>query len=113
MHLQQIVQKLDLRVLSGNLDQNLDVTSACISDILSDVMAKGVKGSLWITNQTHMNVIAICFFKTLAGVILPDDLIPDDSVLAKAREKDILVLSTSCSAFELAGKLYALGLRGN
>ncbi|HOT97667.1 MAG TPA: DRTGG domain-containing protein [bacterium] len=112
MQLSQIIQELDCRILSGDPGQPLEVSTACISDMLSDVMAKAVKGSLWITSQTHMNVIAICFFKTLAGVILPDDLIPDDTVLAKAREKEILVLSTSATAFDTAGKLYALGLRG-
>jgi predicted transcriptional regulator len=112
MLLRQIVQELDFQVLSGQPDQQLEVRSAYISDILSDVMAKATKGSLWITNQTHMNVIAICFFKTLAAVILPDNLKPDESVLAKAREKEILVLSTPSSAFDIAGKLYALGVRG-
>jgi hypothetical protein len=112
MQLCQIVQELEFKILSGDESQQLDVTCAYISDILSDVMAKAAKGSLWITNQTHMNVIAICFFKTLAGVILPDGLQPDEAVMAKALEKNIVVISTPLSAFDVAGKLYALGLRG-
>ncbi len=112
MQLRQIVQEMEFKILSGDENLQLDVTCAYISDILSDVMAKAAKGSLWITNQTHMNVIAICFFKTLAGVVLPDGLEPDEAVLAKALEKNILVLSTPFTAFDVAGKLYALGLRG-
>ncbi len=112
MQLRQIIQTMELKVLSGDPDQPVEVGMAYISDILSDVMARGVKGAIWITNQTHMNVIAICFFKSLAAVILPDGLEPDESVLSKAREKSILVLSTTSSAFEVAGRLYALGLRG-
>lgn len=112
MQLRQMIETMDLKVLSGDPELPVEVGSAYISDILSDVMAKAVKGSVWITNQTHMNVIAICFFKSLAAVVLPDSLEPDETVLAKAREKNILLLSTPFSAFEVAGKLYALGLRG-
>ncbi len=112
MQLSQIIQAMDLKVVSGDPDLPVEVDMAHISDILSDVMARGVKGAIWITKQTHMNVIAICYFKSLAAVILPDALEPDESVLSKAREKSILVLSTPFSTFEVAGRLYALGLRG-
>ncbi|HNW58648.1 MAG TPA: DRTGG domain-containing protein [bacterium] len=112
MQLSQIIQEMDLKILSGTPELVMEVQKACISDILADVMARAAKGSLWITNQTHMNVIAICFFKSLAGVILPDNLEPEDAVLARAREKEILVLSSPASAFDVAGKLYTLGLRG-
>ena len=112
MELQDIIKTLDLKVLSGEQNLNKNVEYGYLSDILSDAMAKAIKGSLWITNQTHENVIAIVFFKSLAGVILPDNLAPDELALVKAREKNIPILSTSMSAFDLAGKLYDLGLRG-
>ncbi len=112
MMLKEIVDQIGLKVLSGAESLNVPVTNACISDILSDVMARSQKGTLWITNQTHMNVIAIVFFKSLAGVIFPGGLEPDEEVLNKAREKNIPVLSTEMSAFDIAGRLYSLGIRG-
>ncbi len=112
MVLQEIVKKLDLKVLSGEQNLNKEVDFGYLSDILSDAMANALKGSLWITNQTHENVIAIVFFKSLAGVIFPEGLVPDDSALEKAKEKNIPVFSTTLSAFDVAGQLYDFGLRG-
>ena len=88
------------------------MTHCYISDILSDVMSGAAKGDLWITTQTHENVIAILYFKGLAGVILPAGFRPDDEALGKARDKKLPVLLTELPAFEVAGRLYELGLRG-
>ena len=112
MLLKQVVESVGLQVLSGAEGLQAEVTHAYISDILSDVMAKSKKGTLWITNQTHMNVIAIVFFKSLSGVIFPEGLVPDEEVLAKAKEKNIAVFSCALSAFDIAGRLYDLGIRG-
>jgi serine kinase of HPr protein (carbohydrate metabolism regulator) len=112
MLLREIADQMQMKVLSGEENLQTNVTHAYISDILSDVMAKAKRESIWITNMTHMNVIAICFFKTLAAVILPDNLNLDEDVLAKAREKNIVVLSAPVSAFDVAGGLYSLGIRG-
>jgi predicted transcriptional regulator len=112
MLLNEIVSALNLQALCGESGFTQPVTCAYISDILSDVMSKGRKGCLWITNQTHENVLAIVFFKGLAGVILPDGITPDEKVLAKAKEKGIPLLATELPAFDIAGQLYALGIRG-
>ncbi|HPG37772.1 MAG TPA: DRTGG domain-containing protein [bacterium] len=112
MELQEIVNKLELQVLSGEKNLGKDVSKGYLSDILSDAMANAVKGSLWITNQTHENVIAIVFFKSLAGVILPDNLEPEQTALQKAKEKNIPVFRSGRSAFDIAGQLYDLGIRG-
>jgi len=112
MLLKDVVERIGLQILSGADSLQMEVTQAYISDILSDVMAKSKKGTLWITNQTHMNVIAIVFFKSLSGVIFPEGLVPDDEVLVKAKEKNIAVFSSVLSAFDLAGKIYDLGIRG-
>ncbi len=112
MLLREIADQMQMSVLSGEENLQTDAHFAYMSDILSDVMAKAKKESLWITNMTHMNVIAICFFKTLAAVILPDGLRPEEDVLAKAHEKNIVVLSTPLTAFDVAGRLYEMGIRG-
>lgn len=111
MLLNDIVTHLSLDVLSGR-DFGKNVSCGYISDILSDVMAKSPKTALWITNQTHENILALVYFKGLSGVILPEGLTLEESSLKKAREKNIPVFSTVQPAFDVAGKLYELGLRG-
>ncbi len=111
MLLNDIVSQLSLDILSGH-DLSKDVSCGYISDILSDVMAKSPKTAIWITNQTHENILALVYFKGLSGVILPEGLTLEESSLEKAREKNIPVFSTPHPAFDIAGRLYQLGLRG-
>ena len=113
MLMRDIVDKLSLEVVSGDNTLDRQVTCAYVSDILSDVMSRAVKGSVWITNQTHENVIAIAFFKSLAGVILPGGIQLQGEALKKAKEKSIPVFLSNLSAFEVTGRLYELGIRGS
>ena len=113
MQMKDIIDTLDLAVFSGEEHLENEVTGGLISDMLSDVMAQASKGSLWVTNQTHENVLAIVFFKSLAGVILPGGLQLDEDAAAKAKEKKLPVLLTNLSAFEIVGKLYEIGIGKN
>jgi hypothetical protein len=112
MLLNDIVSHLSLDVLSGH-DLSKNVSCGYISDILSDVMAKSPKTAIWITNQTHENILALVYFKGLSGIILPEGLTLEESSLQKAQEKNIAVFSTQQPAFDVAGRLYELGLRGS
>ncbi|MBD3377165.1 serine kinase [candidate division KSB1 bacterium] len=112
MKLEELCEKLQLRVITDQPDLDKEVTFACCSDILSDVMTKSCKGCLWITNLAHENVLAISFFRELAGVILAGGLVPQQEVVDKANEKNLLLLSTPLSAFEICGRLYQMGIRG-
>ena len=110
MQVKEIIESLDLTVFSGQESLDKEVTGGIISDMLSDVMAQASKGALWVTNQTHENVLAIVFFKSLAGVILPGGLELDEDAAAKAKDKKLPVILTNRSAFEIVGQLYALGI---
>ena len=110
MRVKDIVSALGLTIYCGETHLDREVSGGMISDMLSDVMAQAQKGTLWITNQTHVNILAIVFFKSLAGVILPGGLELDADAAEKAKEKNLLVLQTRDSAFEIVGKLYELGV---
>ena len=110
MLLTDVIDQLGLVVFSGEGNLEKKVTDGIISDMLSDVMAQAKKGALWVTNQTHENVLAIVFFKSLSAVILPGGLRLDEQAAQKAQEKNLPVLLTDLSAFEIVGKLYQLGI---
>ena len=112
MLLCEIEKVLEATVLSGHNCLHTAVDRVFVSDILSDVMAKADKGALWVTNQANINVVAITFFKGLAGVILPNHLQLDRDALVKAIEKEIPVFSSSMSAFNVVGELFKMGLKG-
>jgi predicted transcriptional regulator len=108
MQVKDILTILDLKVFGGSQGLNNEITGGYTSDLLSDVMGYAENGKIWITLQTHKNVIAIASLKDLAAVILIKGLEPDADMLAQAEEEGIPVLGTNDQAFETTGKLYNL-----
>jgi hypothetical protein len=82
------------------------------SDLLSDVMANAQDGDVWITLQKHVNVVAVAQLKNLVAIVVVNGRTPDAETLARAAEHGVAVVVTPWSAFEAAGRLYELGVRG-
>ena len=110
-NLKNIVQKLNLKVVSGDVDRA--VSGGYSSDLLSDVIANAQKDNIWITLQTHINIIAVANLQELAGIILVNGRQPEELTLKKAEQENIPLLLTELSTFEIVGKLYELGIHRN
>ncbi len=108
MKVSELVKELNLKVFSGEEGLNRDVEGGYVSDLLSDVMGHADAGSIWITLQTHKNVMAIASLKELAAVILVKGFEPEDDTAAQSNQEGIPVLGTDMETFEIAGKLYKL-----
>jgi serine kinase of HPr protein (carbohydrate metabolism regulator) len=108
MKLKEIIEKLQLKVLLGQENLDVEVTGGYTSDLLSDVIANSKEGNLWITLQTHQNIIAVAKLKDLSGIIIVNNREPDEDTLGKAKEENVPLLSSEEMAFEVSGKLYAL-----
>ena len=108
MQVKDIITVLDLKIFGGSQGLDHEISGGYISDLLSDVMGHAENGKIWITLQTHKNVIAIASLKDLAAVILIKGLEPDADMLAQAEVEGIPVLGTNDQAFETTGKLFNL-----
>jgi predicted transcriptional regulator len=108
MQVKDIISILDLKIFGGNQGLDREISGGYTSDLLSDVMGHAESGKVWITLQTHKNVIAIASLKELAAVILIKGLEPDTDMLAQAEEEGIPVLGSTEQAFEITGKLFNL-----
>jgi serine kinase of HPr protein (carbohydrate metabolism regulator) len=112
MKLKKIVKELDLEVAAGAEHLDRGVQSGYVSDLLSDVMANAGEGTLWITIQTHTNIAAVCSLHDLAGVVIANGRRPNEETVARAEEENVVLLLSPQSSFDVAGRLYDLGLRG-
>jgi hypothetical protein len=108
----QIAKKLSLNP-RNETDVCGEVTSGYASDLLSDVLANARKGTLWVTNQKHQNVIGVAVMLDLAGVVIAGGIELDENTLEKARDENVPLYTTQESLFDVAGKLYGLGLRSS
>lgn len=104
----EIAKSLNLEILSGEKGLDREVTGGYVCDLLSDVMGNSKEGQVWITLQTHKNVMAIASLRDLAAIILINGLKPDDDTAAQSEMEGIPILGTQEAAFETAGKFYKL-----
>jgi predicted transcriptional regulator len=103
-----IINKLHLQVFSGENGLSKTVTGAYSSDLLSDVMGNANENHIWITLQTHKNIMAVASLKDLAAIILVKGFNPDDDTIVESNKLNIPILGTSLNTFELCGKLYEI-----
>ncbi len=108
MTLKRIIEELNLKIVGGENGLNNKVTGCYVSDLLSDVMGFADEGEIWITLQTHINVMAIASLKDLAAIILVKGFEPEADTLQKSNEENIPILITEDNTFDVAGKLYEL-----
>ena len=112
MKLEDIVRKLDLEVTSGEQNLDREVTRGYASDLMSDVIANTGKNDIWITLQTHLNVVAVASMKELAGIVLINGRRPEPETLKRAAQEGIPILVSSLPSFEVIGRLYSFGITG-
>jgi predicted transcriptional regulator len=101
---------LETRAGKNRLDE--EVTGGYAGDLLSDVIAHSRKGNIWVTIQTHPNIVAVATMKELAGIILAGGREPDSDTLKRAEEEEIPILVSPLFTFEVVGKLYQMGISG-
>lgn len=108
MTVKELVTKLNLKVFSGEKGLENSITSGYTSDLLSDVMGHSNQGCVWVTLQTHKNIMAIASLKDHAAVVLVKGLKPDEDTLVKSNEENLPILGTELQAFEITGMIYQL-----
>jgi predicted transcriptional regulator len=108
MRVIDVVEKLNLQVFSGKEGLENEVTGGYSSDLLSDVMGHAEAGKIWITIQTHKNVLAIASLKDLPAVIITSGEKPNDDTVEQSNTEGVPVLGTSLRSFEVCGKIYNL-----
>lgn len=115
MNLVEIQRKLALRNLAPEIPakDSEAITGGYASDLLSDVLAHAPQGGVLVTAQVHLNVIAVAAHIELAGIIFTLGREPEAAVRQKALEEGIALFATEKTTFDVAGQLYALGLRGS
>ncbi len=112
MMLSEIADRLSLSVRAGSGKLDTEVTGGYASDLLSCVMAKARKGNVWVTLQSHLNIVAVAVLLQLAGIIITEGMSPDAATLQKAEEEGIPILTTAHTTFTVVGQLVQLGIQG-
>ena len=109
MTVKDLEAKLGFKAVNGVTEKEIE--GAFISDMVSDVMAGAKAGNVWVTVQTHKNVIAAANLVDVPAIIVVrGKKIPEDT-LQMAEKVGVTIFSTDLDSFKVAVKLYEGGLK--
>ncbi len=112
MTVQEVLELTEAKDMTPETDKQTEVSCGYTCDLLSWVMAHGAAGMVWVTVQTHMNVIAVASLMEMAAVVIPEGIEMEAPSLEKAKEEGISVLESPLTAYEICARLAAKGLPG-
>lgn len=79
-----------------------EIEGVYIGDLLSWVMGRAGENNAWITIMSNANILAVATLADVACIILAEGVTLEGEVLATAEAKQINVLSSSLTAYEIA-----------
>lgn len=112
MTIREMQKVLDAQFLYGEGLADLDVQFVFSADMMSDVLAYCGKCSVLITGLCNPQVVRTAEMLDICCIIFVRGKMPDENMLALAKEKSIAVLATEHFMFTTCGILYENGLRG-
>jgi predicted transcriptional regulator len=108
MKVTDIVSALNLTVVSGKGGLEKEIKGGYVSDLLSDVIGNAEEGEVWITLQSHKNIVAVASLKEIPAIIIVRGALPEAETIIKSNEENIPVLSANADTFHIAGLLFEL-----
>ena len=112
MTIGDIVHILHARVLCGADRMDRPATTACCSDLMSDVLAFVNEKTVLITGLANPHVLRTADMLDLKCLVYVRSKVPNDEIIEQADEQGLAVIATRETAFTACGLLYEAGLRG-
>ena len=108
MTVKQLSEKLDLKILTGEINLDREVKGGYCGDLLSWVMSKAQADNVWITIMSNVNIVAVAVLTDVSCIVLCEGVEPEEECLQKAMEQEVAILKSDLPAFSLAEKLGSL-----
>ncbi|MBO8166205.1 MAG: iron-sulfur binding hydrogenase [Thermotogae bacterium] len=110
MLLSELINKCGFDVVTAN-DLNKEIKDGYVGDLLSDVMGNAPAESIWLTVQSHVNILAVATITGVKAILLCNGLSYEEETIEKAKENGITLLATEKSSFKACMSLFEAGLR--
>lgn len=112
MKISEIKKAINAKVLMGENLLDMEVNSACASDMMSDVLAFVKEQAVLITGLINPQVVRTAEMMDMKCIVFVRDKMPDKDTLELAKQKDMVLLSSPMRMYTACGALYSSGLHG-
>lgn len=110
MKLSEVKCILEAQVLTGEEYMDMEVRSACGSDLMSDVLAFVKEQGILLTGLVNPQVVRTAEMMDIRAIVFVRGKAPSEEMIQLARGKDMVLLSTPIPMYIACGKLYGAGL---
>ncbi len=110
MKLAEVLQIVEGKVISANVDLEQEVQMGSGADLMSDVLACLHEGLLLMTGLTNPQVVRTAEMANITAIVFVRGKLPPRETIALAEEKGIPLLASKYTMFETCGRLYKAGL---
>ena len=111
MTVRDIIEILEAKVITAAV-LDVEVHTACGSDMMSDVLAFVKDQSVLLTGLLNPQVVRTAEMMDMRCIVFVRGKVPDESIVKLAQEMGITLLNTRYRMFTACGRLYESGLRG-
>jgi hypothetical protein len=111
MTVTEAIKLLDGQFFSGEESGDVEISSACGADLMSDVMAFVKDKVLLLTGLVNPQVIRTAELLDIHAIIFVRGKAPTRDMIEMAEESDIILAGTKLPMFLSCGKLYEAGLK--
>src|SRR5512147_3179736 len=110
MTLNELVKLIYGRVLTDNVDLNVEVEGGCGADLMSDVLASIQPNAVLLTGLCNPQVVRTAQMADVAAIIFVRGKVPTQDIIDLANDEQIPLITAPYGMFELCGRLYKAGL---
>jgi hypothetical protein len=108
----EVIERLHMEALSSTGALDRPVAGGYAADLLSCAIKSAKRDFLWVTLQSHLNVVAVASLLGLAGVIITEGNRPDQETLARAENEGVILAVTPRDTFTVVAELASIGIQG-
>ena len=112
MKLGKVLEIIEGKVITENIDLDQDIEMGCGADLMSDVLAFTHEGTLLMSGLTNPQVVRTAEMAGIKAIVFVRDKIPPPETIALAEGKGIPLLASKFTMFETCGRIYQAGLPG-
>ena len=110
MQVKEFVEKTGFKVYASQEALKKEITGVFVGDLLSWVMGNCEEDQVWITVQSHLNIVAVSALKEISCLVIAHGAEVEEETINKAIEENIAICTSDLSAYDICKKCAELGL---
>ena len=110
MQVKEFVEKTGFKVYASQEALEKEITGVFVGDLLSWVMGNCEENQVWITVQSHLNIVAVSALKEISCLVIAHGAEVEEETINKAIEENIAICTSDLSAYDICKKCAELGL---